>query len=90
MNLNPIYECRPAANALTIEQFCERVGITKPTYFRLRAEGRGPREMRPRGSLVRISTEAYRDWVRSMETEDSSAHRAKLKRRSDAANAGAR
>jgi len=50
----------------TISAFCEAEGITPPTYFKLRAAGRGPREMRY-GTVVRISHRARLDWQRQQE-----------------------
>jgi hypothetical protein len=50
----------------TILEFCISERISRAKYFQLKAEGRGPREMRI-GKLVRISPEARRDWRRSLE-----------------------
>ncbi|MCP9229999.1 helix-turn-helix domain-containing protein [Mesorhizobium sp. LMG 17147] len=56
-----------------IPEVCQTVGITTPTYYKLRAQGLGPREMRF-GAAVRISAEALRDWIR--EREDSTGEEA--------------
>ena len=45
----------------TIRQFCLAEGLSPPTYFKLRAMGLGPREMRS-GALVRISHRARLEW----------------------------
>jgi len=47
--------------AFSIAEFCLRNGIALSTYFKLKRESRGPREMRV-FSAVRISLEAERDW----------------------------
>jgi hypothetical protein len=50
----------------TIRQFCHAEGLSPPTYFKLRAMGLGPREMRT-GALVRITHRARLDWHRARE-----------------------
>jgi hypothetical protein len=50
-----------AADAMSIERFCQRHDISQPTYFKLRQLGLGPDEMRF-GRVVRISDEAARRW----------------------------
>ncbi|ESX23027.1 helix-turn-helix domain-containing protein [Mesorhizobium sp. LSJC264A00] len=73
----------------TIPEFCRRFGISTPTYYKMRAAGEGPREMRKVGSVVRISAGAIADWVREGEASaDAEAHRAKLKQRSQFATSG--
>ncbi|MER8464210.1 helix-turn-helix domain-containing protein [Mesorhizobium sp. M1396] len=69
--------------ALSIPEFCRRFGISTPTYYKMRAEGRAPREIRMVGAVVRISADAVRDWIADAEREDAAAvQRAKLKARS--------
>lgn len=51
----------------TDPEFCFRNSISRPTYHRLRAEGRGPVEMRPGLNVIRITAEAERDWQRLMQ-----------------------
>jgi hypothetical protein len=53
--------------AFTIPEFCFRNNISRPTYHRLRSEGRGPAEMRIGLNAIRISAEAERDWQRRMQ-----------------------
>jgi hypothetical protein len=53
---------------LTIRGFCEHEKISRSFYFRLRNEGRGPREMRM-GRWIRITPEARREWRAARETE---------------------
>jgi predicted DNA-binding transcriptional regulator AlpA len=52
--------------ASTIPEFCRQHGISTPTYYKLRADGLGPREMRL-GAAVRISDEAAAEWRRARE-----------------------
>lgn len=54
------------ADCLSIEEFCARHRISKQFYYKLRAEGRGPTEIRL-GSRVLISKEAAEDWRRRMQ-----------------------
>jgi hypothetical protein len=53
--------------AYSIPEFCFRNNISRPTYHRLRAEGRGPVELRLGLNLIRITAEAERDWQRQMQ-----------------------
>ena len=53
--------------AYTVPEFCFRNNISRPTYHRLRAEGRGPVEMRLGLNAIRISAEAERDWQLRMQ-----------------------
>jgi hypothetical protein len=48
-------------SSYTIREFCRVERITPPTYYKLRAQGLGPREMRT-GTLVRITHRARLDW----------------------------
>ena len=41
--------------AFTIPEFCFRNSISRPTYHRLRSEGRGPVEMRVGLNLIRVT-----------------------------------
>jgi hypothetical protein len=56
--------------AFSIPEFCFRNNISRPTYHRLRAEGRGPVEMRLGLNLIRITADAERDWQRHTEQFD--------------------
>jgi hypothetical protein len=53
--------------AYTVPEFCFRNNISRPTYHRLRAEGRGPVEMRLGLNAIRISAEAERAWQQEMQ-----------------------
>ena len=53
--------------AFTIPEFCFRNSISRPTYHRLRSEGRGPVEMRVGLNLIRVTLAAERDWQRQMQ-----------------------
>jgi len=53
--------------AYTVPEFCFRNNISRPTYHRLRAEGRGPVEMRLGLNAIRISADAERDWQQEMQ-----------------------
>lgn len=47
--------------SLTIKEFCHLERISRPTYYKLQRQGRGPAEMRF-GTAVRISPEARAEW----------------------------
>ena len=49
------------ALALSVREFCEVHGIGIATYYRLKARGEGPEEMRA-GARVLISVEAAKRW----------------------------
>ena len=55
--------------ARSVDEFCADHRISRAFYYKLRREGRGPREMRV-GSRVIVSDEAAADWRRSMESAD--------------------
>ena len=50
----------------TIAEFCERNRISHTTYFALRHQKKGPREMRVLGKVL-ITPEAEADWRRECE-----------------------
>jgi hypothetical protein len=56
--------------AYSVQEFCLRNHISRPTYHRLRAEGRGPKEMRIGLNVIRITADAEREWQRRMERDD--------------------
>ena len=53
--------------AWTVPEFCFRNSISRSGYQRLRAEGRGPVEMRLGLNLIRISAQAEKDWQDEMQ-----------------------
>ncbi len=61
------------ATAATIKEFCARNRISASTYFALKREGLGPREMLVGRAGVRISPEAEADWRRAMEARAATA-----------------
>ncbi len=63
----PRGEQRPERVAFTIPEFCFRNSLSRPTYHRLRSQGRGPVEMRIGLNMIRITAEAERDWQRLMQ-----------------------
>jgi hypothetical protein len=60
-----------ASDCYSISEFCQRHNISVSFYFKLRAQGRGPRLLRL-GSRVLISREAAADWRRAHEAAASS------------------
>jgi hypothetical protein len=56
--------------AYSVQEFCLRNHISRPTYHRLRAEGRGPKEMRIGLNVIRITADSEREWQRLMEQDD--------------------
>ena len=55
-------------DADTIASFCRRNRISQSFYFKLRAAGRGPREMRLERKVL-ITREAGREWRRQREAD---------------------
>lgn len=53
---------RPISPLLSIAQFCERYGIDKVTYWRMRNRGEGPAEVRIGTRKVRITEVAAAEW----------------------------
>lgn len=52
----------------SIESFCRSNGISITTYFVLKRQGKGPREMKV-GKRILITPEAEQDWRRAREAE---------------------
>jgi len=53
--------------AYSVQEFCLRNHISRPKYHQLRAEGRGPVEMRLGLNMIRITADAERDWQQRMQ-----------------------
>ena len=66
--------------AFSIPTFCYRNDLSRTTYHRLRAEGRGPVEMRYGLNAIRISADAEREWRARMERSDSGLEARALER----------
>lgn len=56
----------PEPSCFTIPEFCRHHRLGPSTYYKLRGEGRGPREIRL-GHKVLISRESAARWRRAME-----------------------
>lgn len=52
--------------AFTIKEFCEAHRLSEAMYYKIRAAGLGPREMRAMRKIT-ISIEAAEDWRRERE-----------------------
>jgi hypothetical protein len=74
--------------AYTVPEFCFRNNISRPTYHRLRAEGRGPMEMRLGLNAIRISAEAERNWQQEMQKPRPDLEIRNAERAVKAGNAG--
>jgi hypothetical protein len=53
--------------AYTIQEFCFRNHISRPTYHLMRLQKRNPAEMRIGLNMIRITAEAERAWQRAMQ-----------------------
>jgi hypothetical protein len=62
-------------DAYSIGEFCWRHSISRPTYNRLRASGRGPREIKL-DQRVLITKEAAADWRHEREAATAAAQAA--------------
>jgi len=76
--------------AYSVQEFCLRNHISRPAYHRLRAEGRGPAEMRIGLNLIRITANAEREWQRRMEQGDGEFEAKAIERAAKAGAAGAK
>jgi hypothetical protein len=54
--------------AYSVTAFCQLNSISRALYYKMRAEGKAPTEIRV-GRRVLISQEAAAEWRRRMETE---------------------
>lgn len=59
---------RPGEDALSLPEFCRRNAISLPFYYKLKAQGLGPRELRL-GARVLITAESAEAWRREREAE---------------------
>ena len=57
------------AASFTIKKFRARHGLSERQYFKLKSEGRGPREMLIGNVGKRISRAAELDWIAAREAE---------------------
>jgi hypothetical protein len=76
--------------AFTIPEFCFRNSISRPTYHRLRAEGRGPVEMRIGLNVIRVTADAERAWQSLMQEPREDFERQAVERAVKAGGAGAK
>ncbi|WP_408088038.1 transcriptional regulator [Rhodoplanes sp. SY1] len=58
----------------SIEDWCKAHGFSRAFYYKLKAQGLAPRELRV-GRAVRISFEADREWVQAREAAAAAAAR---------------
>jgi len=61
--------------AMSVQRFCAAHGISKAFFYKLRAEGRGPTEMKV-GTRTLISVEAAADWRAEREAATTSGSEA--------------
>ena len=76
--------------AFTLAEFCYRNQISRPAYHRLRAEGRGPAEMRIGLNMIRITAAAERDWQRLMQEPNEKLEQQAIERAVKAGEAAAK
>ena len=83
----------PTDRALTVSEFCRAYKISTPHYYKLRALGRAPRELRL-GAKVLITVEAEREWLEAQQNLSGEAAKAQAeideRLRTSASNAGKR
>ena len=61
---------KPAeTDAMSIDTFCRRHGISRASFYNALAESRAPRVMRVGGRIL-ISVEAAAEWRRAMEVAE--------------------
>jgi Predicted transcriptional regulator len=59
-----------SSSILTIPQFCERFNLSLSTYYRLKRNGRGPRELRI-GRRVIIPAKTADEWAETLTSQAS-------------------
>jgi hypothetical protein len=64
---------RRPGDAHTILSFCESNGISEALYYKLKREGKGPREARVAPKRIIITPEAEADWRREREADAATA-----------------
>lgn len=47
---------------LSVEEFAERIEVSRATAYKMLAEGKGPRTVRVRG-LIRIPVVSFEEWL---------------------------
>jgi len=75
---------------LSPSEFCVRNGISRQTYQRLRAQGRGPVEMRLGIGTIRITLTAELEWQQRMQAESEELEIRATQRAMKAGEAAAR
>jgi hypothetical protein len=68
----PMWAALDDPDAYSIDEFCRRHMISRPTYIRLRTNGKGPREIKF-DQKVLITKEAAADWRREREAASAVA-----------------
>jgi hypothetical protein len=68
---------RKPGDAHTRLTFCQSNAISESTYFKLKRQGKGPREIELDGRII-ITPEAEVDWRREREAETMAERRRKL------------
>jgi predicted DNA-binding transcriptional regulator AlpA len=60
--MNPAAHYQPPQQYVTIAEFCERFGISRAFYYKLREAGDGPDELRMGSRKVVITNDALAAW----------------------------
>ncbi|MFL9933588.1 hypothetical protein P0D88_31325 [Paraburkholderia sp. RL18-103-BIB-C] len=63
---------QPVQQYVTIAEFCERFGISKAFYFKMREAGDGPDELRMGARKVVITNEALAAWEKKRTKSNTS------------------
>jgi hypothetical protein len=68
---------KPASSggSKTIDEFCRDHHLSRSAYYIMKKAGVGPDEMRPHGTIVRITARAEADWQRRGELQATVASR---------------
>jgi predicted DNA-binding transcriptional regulator AlpA len=68
----PAQPMPPEADSYSIEEFCRRHSISRPTYYMLRAKKIGPKETRLGGKIL-ITRESAARWRKEREAASNAA-----------------
>ncbi|MFM0224142.1 helix-turn-helix transcriptional regulator [Paraburkholderia dipogonis] len=70
--MNPVANHQPVHHYVTIAEFCERFGISRAFYYKLRDAGDGPDELRMGSRKVVITIAALAAWEKKRTKTSSS------------------
>ncbi len=65
----PTVRTKPSRAHMTVDEFCDEMGIVRSTFYEWRAKHRAPQCIKLPNGALRISREAYGNWLASLQEE---------------------